>query len=320
MSEYKKAGVDLDKLREYHDIIKSKITSIYSKTILGAGHYAGVLELGGIKLALHVDGVGTKTELALKTGIVKPIGIDCVAMNVNDLLCVGATPIAILDYIALEKPMDYVIREIIDGLMEGARESNVEIVGGETAIMPGVIKGFDIACTGIGIVKELKVGDQVKPGDIVLGLESNGVHANGFSLIRRLISEGRLDLESWKDELLKPTKIYVKVLEVIDKIKGLAHITGGSFLKIKRITNYKVVLNLPEPPEIFKAIENAGVSHEEMHRVFNMGIGMVVFVSPNLEKEVIKVLSNYFNVYKLGIVEDGSGIIIKSYKNLILRL
>jgi len=320
MSEYKKAGVDLDKLREYHELIGKTVSSTHHRTLLGIGHYSSVLEIGNVKLAFHVDGVGTKTELALVTGIIEPIGIDCVAMNVNDLLCVGAEPIAILDYLALEKPMDDVVERVIKGLVLGAKEANVEIIGGETAIMPGVIKGFDIACTGIGIVKQLKVGKDVVPGDIVLGLESNGVHANGFSLIRKLIVEKKLDLDSWKDELLKPTKIYVKVLEVLDKIKALAHITGGSFSKIKRITKFKVSITLPEPPEIFKVIENAGVPHAEMHRVFNMGIGMVLFVSSEQEKEVIKSLSNYFNVYKLGIVEEGSGIKIKTYKGLILEI
>ncbi|WP_338600446.1 phosphoribosylformylglycinamidine cyclo-ligase [Sulfolobus tengchongensis] len=319
--EYRKAGVDLDKLHGYHEEISRIISSTYKHTVIGAGHYSGVIKVGNLNLAMHTDGVGTKTLLALRSGLVKPVGIDCVAMNVNDLICVGAKPLALVDYIALERPMDNIVNEIVNGLVEGAKEADVEIIGGETAIMPDVIKGFDLSCTAIGIVDKLKTGSDIRPGDIILGLESNGIHSNGYSLVRKLIDEGKISFDDYKTELLKPTKIYVKpVLEVMDMIKGAAHITGGAFTKLKRLTSYKLVLNMPEPQEIFKVIEKAGVPHEEMYKVFNMGIGIVLFVSEELMKEVKTKLEKYVTVYELGRVYDGNGIIIRSYKNEILRL
>ncbi|AOL15836.1 phosphoribosylformylglycinamidine cyclo-ligase [Sulfolobus sp. A20] len=319
--EYKKAGVDLNKLRSYHSVISNAISNTYKNTVLGAGHYAGIIRIENLNIAIHTDGVGTKTLLALKAGIVKPVGIDCVAMNVNDLISVGAKPVALVDYLAFERPMDDVLTQLMEGLVEGAKEANVEIVGGETAFMPDVIKGFDLSCTAIGIVDKLKTGSEIRPGDVVLGLESNGIHANGYSLIRKLVDQGRISLEQYKEQLLSPTKIYVKpVLEVIDKVKGVAHITGGTFTKLKRLTSYKIVLDMPDPPEIFKIIERAGVPHEEMYKIFNMGIGLVLFVSEELSDEVKSEIRKYVNVYEIGKVYEGSGIEIKSYKNVILYL
>lgn len=321
MTEYSKSGVDLDKLHSYHKDIAKEISKTYKNTILGAGHYSGVIDLNGLKIAIHTDGVGTKSLLALKTGIIEPIGIDCVAMNVNDLISIGAKPIAIVDYLALEKPMDDVVSKVISGLIKGAEEAGTEIVGGETAIMSGVINGFDLACTAIGTVDKIKDGRDVMPGDVILGLKSNGIHANGYSLIRKLISEGKLSLDDWKDELLKPTRIYVKpLLEVLDKIKAAGHITGGSFSKLQRITNYRIELKLPEPPEIFKELEKCGISHEEMHKVFNMGIGMAIFISPDYKDDVIKTLQKYVDVYEIGKVSVGTGISILTYKNVILYI
>jgi phosphoribosylformylglycinamidine cyclo-ligase len=322
LSEYKRAGVDLDKLKEYHIKISSLISSTYKNVLLGAGHYAGVIEIQGLKLALHIDGIGTKTELALKTGILEPIGIDCIAMNVNDLACIGAKPIAIVDYLALEKPMDDIVEKVIEGMIKAAKEAEVTIIGGETAIMPDVIKGFDLACAALGIViDKIKAGNDILPGDVVIGIESNGLHSNGYSLIRKLIKEGKLDLEKWKYELLKPTRIYSNtILNVIKYIKAAAHITGGAFTKLRRLTNYKIKIDAPEPPEIFKEIEKAGVPHEEMYKVFNMGIGMIVITSPEYSEDVKKIISKNFKVYELGRVIDGKGIEIKTYKGIILHL
>jgi phosphoribosylformylglycinamidine cyclo-ligase len=317
VSEYKKAGVDLDKLRSYHSMISKELSS--PSLSIGIGHYGGGIRLGDKHLIMHVDGVGTKTVLALKTGIIEPTGIDCVAMNVNDIVCVGAKPIALVDYLALEKPMDDVVQKVIKGLKEGAKEANVEIVGGETAVMPGVITGYDLSCTVVGIAEKLKTGEDVKPGDVIIGLASNGVHANGYSLIRRLIDEGKLSLKDWGEELMKPTRIYSNsVLEVIDKIKSAAHITGGAFSKLRRITKYKIELEMPDPPDIFKAIEKAGVPHEEMYKVYNMGIGMILFLDREYKDEVISILRKKEIVYELGRVEEGEGIKITTYKNVVL--
>ena len=319
MSEYSKSGVDLNKLRSYHSFISSYLSS--SNLPIKIGHYAGAVKLGDKYIVMHVDGVGTKTLLALKTGIIEPTGVDCVAMNVNDIACVGAKPIALVDYLALEKPMDDVVEKVVRGLKHGAEESQAIIVGGETAIMPGVITGYDLSCSVVGVADKLKTGQDVKPGDVILGLASNGIHSNGYSLVRKLIDEGKIRLEKWADELLKPTKIYSNsVLSVFDKIKAAAHITGGSFTKLRRITNYRISIRLPDPPEVFKVIENSGVSHEEMHKVFNMGVGMVLFVSKENVEEIIKTLEGKEKVMELGKVEEGEGIKITTYKGQVLNL
>jgi len=319
VSEYSKSGVDLNKLRSYHSFISSYLSS--SNLPIKIGHYAGAVKLGDKYIVMHVDGVGTKTLLALKTGIIEPTGIDCVAMNVNDIACVGAKPIALVDYLALEKPMDDVVEKVVRGLKHGAEESQAIIVGGETAIMPGVITGYDLSCSVVGVADKLKTGQDVKPGDVILGLASNGIHSNGYSLVRKLIDEGKIRLEKWADELLKPTKIYSNsVLSVLDKIKAAAHITGGSFTKLRRITNYRISIRLPDPPEVFKVIENSGVSHEEMHKVFNMGVGMVLFVSKENVEEIIKTLEGKEKVMELGKVEEGEGIKITTYKGQVLNL
>jgi phosphoribosylformylglycinamidine cyclo-ligase len=319
VSEYSKSGVDLNKLRSYHSFISSYLSS--SNLPIKIGHYAGAVKLGDKYIVMHVDGVGTKTLLALKTGIIEPTGVDCVAMNVNDIACVGAKPIALVDYLALEKPMDDVVEKVVRGLKHGAEESQTIIVGGETAIMPGVITGYDLSCSVVGVADKLKTGQDVKPGDVILGLASNGIHSNGYSLVRKLIDEGKIRLEKWADELLKPTKIYSNsVLSVLDKIKAAAHITGGSFTKLRRITNYRISIRLPDPPEVFKVIENSGVSHEEMHKVFNMGVGMVLFVSKENVEEIIKTLEGKEKVIELGKVEEGEGIKITTYKGQVLNL
>ncbi|MEJ2771160.1 MULTISPECIES: phosphoribosylformylglycinamidine cyclo-ligase [unclassified Stygiolobus] len=319
VSEYSKSGVDLNKLRSYHSFISSYLSS--SNLPIKIGHYAGAVKLGDKYIVMHVDGVGTKTLLALKTGIIEPTGVDCVAMNVNDIACVGAKPIALVDYLALEKPMDDVVEKVVRGLKHGAEESQAIIVGGETAIMPGVITGYDLSCSVVGVADKLKTGQDVKPGDVILGLASNGIHSNGYSLVRKLIDEGKVRLEKWADELLKPTKIYSNsVLSVLDKIKAAAHITGGSFTKLRRITNYRISIRLPDPPEVFKVIENSGVSHEEMHKVFNMGVGMVLFVSKENVEEIIRTLEGKEKVIELGKVEEGEGIKITTYKGQVLNL
>jgi len=321
MVKYSDSGVDLNKLKDYHAYISKIVSSTYKNTIVGAGHYSGIIDINGVKIALHTDGVGTKTLLASRTGKYETIGIDCVAMNVNDLVSVGAKPMAIVDYIAMEKPMDKELDQLIRGLVKGSKEAETEIVGGETAIMPGVINGFDMACSALGVVNQPKLGNDVKPGDYILGLRSNGIHANGYSLIRKLIDNGKLSLKDWENELMAPTRIYVKeVLGVLDKIKAAAHITGGSFTKLRRITKYGLELHLPEPQEIFKEIEKAGVPHDEMYKVFNMGIGMIIFTSQEYMEDVKNFLEKYDEVFEIGKVIEGSSINIITYKNVILHL
>jgi phosphoribosylformylglycinamidine cyclo-ligase len=317
VSEYSKSGVDLGKIRRYHELVKGT----FGGGEIGVGHYANAIKLGNHYLSIHVDGVGTKTLLALQTGIIEPVAQDCLAMNTNDLACVGSRPIIAVDYLALEGPNDELVERIIRALKKASEEAEVEIVGGETAVMPGVITGFDLACTVVGVSDRLITGSEVRPGDVIIGLPSSGPHSNGYSLVRRLISEGRLSLKDYAQDLMRPTKFYHKaVLSVLDKVKGASHITGGAYTKVVRVTKHKVVLDLPEPPEVFKAIERAGVPEEEMYKVFNMGFGMLIFVDPTSVEEVMRELKKYDEPAIVGKVEEGEGVYVRTYRGTVLRL
>lgn len=322
---YAKSGVDLNQIskarREILTLLKSTFKTRAGK--IGTpleieGHYAGLIDLGDNKLlALHVDGVGTKVLVAQRMEKYDTVGIDVVAMCVNDLICVGAEPIAMVDYLAVEKPDEEMSRQIAKGLAEGAHLSDVAIVGGETAIIPDVIKGevpgkgFDLAAMAIGIVDRNKLitGSKMKPGDLLVGLRSSGIHSNGLTLARRVLFDiGRLTVDdpmpgsqrTVGEELLEPTKIYTKpVLEVVNHIEvsALANITGGAFTKLKRFQRFSEVgfdiERMPEPPRIFKAIQEIGkVSDREMHKTFNMGIGFCVVCPQESKQETLQILMN----------------------------
>jgi phosphoribosylformylglycinamidine cyclo-ligase len=299
---YADAGVDIEKVKRSHarmaEIFKQTFSQRFEKfgrVVSDIGHYAGLIDIGGGKvLAIHVDGVGTKTLIAHAMRKYDTVGIDCVAMNVNDLICMGAEPVSLVDYIALEKADDAILAEIAKGLAKAAREAGVAIVGGETAIMPDVVKGFDLAAMSLGVAYKDRIvtGAKMAPGDIVIGLESSGLHSNGISLARKLLL-GRFDIGTYVkeldctpgEELLKPTRIYVKpVLEILQncKVHGLAHITGGAFSKLVRIANKANVgfeLKLPKTKPVFKLIQKFGLlSDREMYRTFNMGVGFVIVV------------------------------------------
>jgi phosphoribosylformylglycinamidine cyclo-ligase len=319
VTRYADVGVDLDEVAKLHGIIRNLMSPEKTITVLGPGHYAGVIRLDDIYLGLHTDGVGTKVQLGLSYGITEPLGIDCVAMNVNDLISLGLKPLALVDYIAMESPMEEPLDGIIRGLKAGAAESDVDIVGGETAIMPGVIKGMDLSCSALGASKVLKTGRDVRPGDIIIGLESNGIHSNGFTLVRKLLESGALKEDP--KVLLKPTSIYVKpVSEVLSLIKAAAHITGGSFSKLRRITTYKIEMAIENTQDIFLRLEEAGVPHDEMYRVFNMGIGMILFLSKENAEEVLSITGKYVRSNILGQVNQGTGIVVRTHKNVILDL
>jgi phosphoribosylformylglycinamidine cyclo-ligase len=230
---YADAGVDIEKVRKSHarmaEIFKQTFSQRFEKfgrVVSDIGHYAGLIDIGGGKvIAIHVDGVGTKTLIAQAMRKYDTVGIDCVAMNVNDLICMGAEPVSLVDYIALEKADDTIVAEIAKGLAKAAKEAGVAIVGGETAIMPDVVKGFDLAAMSLGVAYKDRIvtGAKMVPGDIVIGLESSGIHSNGLSLARKLLL-GRFDIGTHVkeldctagEELLRPTRIYVKpVLEVL---------------------------------------------------------------------------------------------------------
>ncbi|MHA1410075.1 MAG: phosphoribosylformylglycinamidine cyclo-ligase [Candidatus Odinarchaeia archaeon] len=320
---YSSAGVDIDKAKEAHKRIGKLISSTFllrkgkfGELLNEYGHYAALLDIGDNKaLALHADGVGTKVLIAQILDKYDTVGIDCIAMNVNDLICCGAEPVAIVDYIALEKPNPNLVEELVKGLVAGAKQCDVAIVGGETAIMPDVIIGvkdgfgFDLSALSVGVVNknEIILGDSIKAGDIVVGLRSSGIHSNGYSLVRKIIKNANIDLyekmpgsnKTIGETLLEPTKIYVKpILELVKNkiVSGLANITGGSFTKLKRITNNTLgfSLKLPKPLDIFLKLKEWGnIETKEMYKTFNMGIGFCVVSPPENEAEIKKILRSH---------------------------
>ena len=273
------------------------------KAIVGTGHYANVLAIDDrTGIALCTDGVGTKVIVAMQAGRFDTIGIDCVAMNVNDLICVGAEPLAMVDYLAVEQPDPDVLRAIGEGLKRGAELAGIEIPGGELAELPELIRGhpsplgFDLAGAAFGTVPldRLITGAEIEPGDAVIALPASGIHSNGLTLARRtLLEEGRYSLDdvppelgrSIGEELLEPTSIYVRaVLELIGseaEVRGLAHITGDGLLNLLRLNEgvgYEISEPLPEPP-VFGLIASAGgLPASEMHQAFNMGVGFCCIV------------------------------------------
>lgn len=345
MKTYADAGVDVAEIKRRHkDLAKifsstfrfrrGKVGSVY----YGIGHYAGLIDLkDGRLLATHIDGVGTKVIVAQMLSKYDTVGIDCVAMNVNDIICVGAEPIAFLDYLALKKPDQHLIEEIAEGVAKGAALAGVAVVGGETAVLPDLLAGgeeaFDLAGVAVGLVERSKLvtGERIKAGDVVIGVGSSGIHSNGLTLARKLLltkyslHEVVEPLErSLGEELLEPTLIYVKpVLEVLKKgmyVSGLAHITGGAFSKLTRLTrglNLGFNLDdLPEPQPIFKLIQREGsIPDEEMYRTFNMGVGFCVVTSSPYVEEVEKVFKRLgFGAKQIGTVVKGRGVRVKGVK------
>lgn len=314
ITSYSQAGITLNKIK----LIQSKINKTIFKGKPSAliGHYAGIVNLGKEKLAIHTDGVGTKVLVAQALEKYDTIGIDAIAMNVNDIICVGAVPVAGVDYLALKKEDEFLVKEIFKGLMKGARQSQIEIVGGETAIMPDIIKGgkrpFDLAFTIIGKADNLLTGEKIKPGQKIIGLESSGLHSNGFTLARKV-----LNIKKWGKTLLTPTKIYVKpVLEILskNKISGLAHITGGAFSKLTRLNKkYGFLLNnLPKPKPIFKELNKKIKNPCEMHRTFNMGIGMCIIADKKYEKSIFSIARKHkINAFLIGEIIKEKGVWLK---------
>ncbi|ACS33139.1 phosphoribosylformylglycinamidine cyclo-ligase [Thermococcus gammatolerans] len=330
MLTYAQAGVDDEKtVRALKNIIGlARETFKFRRGKPGEpaenlGHYSALLDFGNFYLAMTTDGVGTKVLVAEAVGKFNTIGIDMIAMNVNDLLCVGAEPIALVDYLAVREPDEKIFAEIAKGLYAGAEKAGIAIVGGETAVMPDLINGFDLAGTAIGIVEKGKVitGEEMRPDDAVIGISSSGIHSNGLTLARKLLIpkygldyeyEGR-KLWEW---LLEPTRIYVRaVLELLERVEvhGLAHITGGGLINLKRLTNYGFSLEMPPIEGIFKLIHENGVPLEEMFRVFNMGVGFVAIVPPEEKEEALGILNKYYESFELGRVTKEPGIRVENY-------
>lgn len=319
---YSEAGVDLAKVKSIQNTINATIFA--GKTGALVGHYAGIVEFAGKKLAIHTDGVGSKVLVAQELEKYDTVGIDAIAMNVNDIICIGAKPTAGVDYLALAKEDDFLVGEILKGLMQGAKESGIEIVGGETAIMPDVITGgkrpFDLAFTAIGEANELITGEAIKSGEIIIGLESSGLHSNGFTLARKV-----LDAKKWGTEMLAPTRIYVKpVLEMISacKISGIAHITGGAFSKLMRLNKkYGFLLNnMPKSTPIFQALREQILDERELHRTFNMGVGMCVIAGKEYESKILAIAKKHgVNASVIGQITNESGVYLEK-ENRKIRL
>jgi phosphoribosylformylglycinamidine cyclo-ligase len=305
---YGEAGVDIIQVSTIQKNIERTLSKTFQARkgklgrVLGVReHYAGLIEISkDYALALHADGVGTKILVAEACRKYDTVGIDCVAMNVNDIICLGAEPLALVDYLALEKPRPKLVADIMQGLQRGAQEADVAIVSGETAVVPELVRSFDLSATVIGIVRKSDVitGADAEPGDVILGLRSNGIHSNGLTLARKLLLSRKPDQKIAR-ELLRPTRIYVKpvarLLRANVEIHGLAHITGGAYSKLKRIgTRARVgfhLKDLPEPQLIFKKIQAKGrISYLEMYRTFNMGIGFVIICPAKVENRLKKLV------------------------------
>ncbi len=293
------------------------------------GHYASVIRIDErTGIALSTDGVGTKLLVAEQLGRFDTVGIDCVAMNVNDVICVGAEPLAMLDYIAIERADPEVCAQIGVGLARGAELAGVEIPGGELAQLGDMVRGFDVAgaCFGTVALDAVVDGSAVQVGDPVIGLPSSGIHSNGYTLARSSLDglaldedpEGRLG-RALGEELLEPTEIYVKpVLELLRsevEVRGLAHITSGglgNLLRLAAEVGYEIDEPLPVPP-IFELIrERGGVATAEMHDVFNMGCGFCVVVAPGDEAAAVESMRRHYpGAKRIGRTVEGSSVRLK---------
>ena len=316
-SAYAEAGVDTGLADEALQGVLRQLSKTKRKPGLNYGYFASVIEFAGTGLALCTDGVGSKALVAQMMNKYDTIGIDCVAMNVNDLICVGATPISMLDYIAVEVPDPVILEAIAEGLRAGADQANVSVSGGEIAQLGGMIAGhgehtgFDLVGMAVGSVAldKIVIGADIKDGDVVVGLRSNGIHSNGLTLARKaLLGPRTLSVDdpvpggarTIGEELLAPTHIYVaEALEVLDKVpsvKALIHITGDGFLNLTRVAaKVGYVLDaLPAAPPIFSLIQEYGeVADAEMFSVFNMGVGFCFVVAPEDADDVISIAESH---------------------------
>lgn len=338
---YEKAGVNLESGYEVVSRIKKHVASTKRIGSMGGiGSFGGMFDLGSLNvkhpiLVSGTDGVGTKLKLAFALNKHDTIGIDAVAMCVNDVLAQGAEPLYFLDYIAIGHNIPAVVEDIVKGVAEGCRQAGCALVGGETAEMPGMYgEGeYDIAGFTTGVVDKDKLidGTKVKTGDVLLGIPSSGVHSNGFSLVRKVIKDANLDLykvykeldsvKTLGEVLLTPTNIYIKeVLAVINEVDvhGVAHITGGGFDEnIPRILHdgQGIVIDETSYPilPIFKFLEEKGkIEHREMFNIFNMGIGMVLAIDKESVCKAQEILKKFGrDSYVIGSITDKTGVEIK---------
>ena len=334
-SAYARAGVDTGLatrgVAALVDVLSTIDTGRERRALLGSGHYANVLRLTDrTGLALSTDGVGTKLIVAEQLGRFDGVGIDCVAMNVNDVICVGADPLALLDYIAVEEAREEVLAEIARGLKAGAEDAGVEIPGGELAVVPEMIRGhpspggIDLVgmCVGLVDLDSIVTGERIEAGDALIGLPSSGAHSNGYTLARRALP----DLDETPDELggetvgsalLEPTAIYVRAVRDLLAseldVRGLAHITGEGLMNLLRLAapvGYRVDSPLPAPPIFGLIAARSGSSDGEMHEVFNMGCGFCCVVpAGDADAAVALLCERHPGTAVVGEVTDRAGVV-----------
>ena len=328
---YKDAGVNKEEGYKSVGLMKDLVKKTHNKNVLtGLGSFGAMYQLGQMKdpiLVSGTDGVGTKLEIAFKTKTYDTVGIDCVAMCVNDVLCHGAKPLFFLDYMACGKLDASVAATLVSGITEGCLQSDAALVGGETAEMPGFYKDgdYDIAGFTVGVVEkdELIDGSKIEEGDAIIALPSSGVHSNGFSLVRKLITDYDTPYgeKTIGEELLTPTKIYVKpILELIKKhrVNGLAHMTGGGIIEnLPRVIPAGLEASVEKSKikilPIFKYLMELGVEESEMWGTFNMGVGFIVIASNGEKDGIIKTLEDLGEApYVIGEITKGeNGICLK---------
>ena len=331
---YKDSGVDVERGYEAVRLMKEHVKSTYTAGVLGdLGSFGGFFEMPKIKhpvLVAGTDGVGTKLKYAIIADKHDTIGIDAVAMCVNDIVCQGAKPLFFLDYLAVGRLYPETAEKIVSGVCEGCRQAGCALIGGETAEMPGFYPEgeYDLAGFCVGIVDRDKIinGKHIAAGDKLIGLASSGIHSNGYSLVRKLFGENKEKLmqsdsrlgKTYLDALLTPTRIYVKtVLKIIEEfeIKGIAHITGGGFIEnIPRIFPKGIgceidVDSYPHSPLFDMLGERSGLKREQLYNTFNMGIGMVMCVSADIAEKVRTRLEELGEkAYIIGTVTDKEGV------------
>ncbi len=324
---YKEAGVDIDAEGESIRSLVSQLT--YRREGLGAscdipGSFTGLIDFGDHYLSLCTDSVGTKMIVASALEKWDTVGIDCIAMSANDMICVGAEPLAFVDYFAVERNDKEVARQIGIGLNEGAKLANLSLVGGEFATLPEVVKGFDLAGTCLGYVKKDKMisGSDIAVGDSIVGLASSGIHSNGLTLARKLVSEAGIGLgdkpsglsRTVGEELLEPTRIYVReILDVISRsnIKGMANITGGGLRNLIRMKDgvQYTITDPMEPQPVFGFLQElGGIGGEEMYQTFNMGLGFALVCGSDETDSVVESIGKSTPAKIIGMVEEGTGV------------
>lgn len=321
---YSKAGVNIDKKSSSIGSLVSELKyrrKGFGQMVQKSGLFASLIDFGDRYVTLATDGVGTKILIAEELGIWDTIGIDCIAMNVNDTICVNAEPVSFVDYIAIDKPDDEITQQVGIGLNKGAELSDMEIVGGEIAVLPEIINGLDLSGTCMGIVDKDKVitGETCQKGDVIVALQASGLHSNGLTLARKVVEANNINLKdnvpglqkSIGMELLTPTEIYVKqVLEITrnHNVHGLVDITGGGLRNILRMRKgLRYTIDDPiKPNPVFGILQELGnIESQEIYQTFNMGMGFTI-IAP--EEDAEDIAKKYSNAKVVGRVEEGSGV------------